>query len=431
MNPIEPQADLNRRSFLKGSSFATLMMMLGGVEITAQEADKKTAAPKVEKKIGAPVKCGVIGVGTWGRDLIGHLSRLPNAPITAVSETYGASLRRAKSGAPNATPYEDYRQLLESKDVEAVIVATPTHQHKEIVLAALQAGKHVYCEAPMAHTIEDAKAIAQAAKNASKQIFQVGLQYRANPQHHHVLEFVRTGAAGALTLARAQYHKKESWRRTSPSPEREKELNWRLRQDTSPGLVGEIGIHSIDVASWFLRANPVSVTGFGSIMHWKDGRNVADTAQTIVEYPNGARIIYDATLTNSYEGNYDVFSGTDAAVLIRENRAWMFKEADSPLLGWEVYAKKDTFPATGEAGIALVANATQLIAQGLKPAEAAADGDSAAYYSLEAFIESINEKKAPEAGWKEGFAATVTALKANEAVNKNTKIALDAKLFEV
>lgn len=431
MNQKDVQADLNRRSFLKGGSFATLMMMMGAVEITAQTATTKPAAPKPEKKVGPPVKCGVIGVGTWGRDLITYLSRLPNAPITAVAETYGASLRRAKSGAPNATPFEDYRQLLDSKDVEAVIVATPTHQHKEIVLAALQAGKHVYCEAPLAHTIEDARAIAQAAKNASKQVFQAGLQYRANPQHHHVLEFVRTGAAGNLTLARAQYHKKESWRRTSPSSEREKELNWRLNQKTSPGLVGEIGIHSIDVASWFLRANPVSVTGFGSIMHWKDGRNVADTAQAIVEYPNGARMVYDATLTNSYEGNYDVYSGTDAAVLVRENRAWMFKEADSPLLGWEVYAKKDTFPATGEAGIALVANATQLIAQGLKPAEAAADGDQPAYYSLESFIECINEKKAPDAGWKEGFEATVVGLKANEAVNTNSKIVIDPKLFEV
>jgi len=429
MNPTEARAELNRRSFLKGGSFATMMMMLGAVEITAQEAKKVTPAPV--KKIGPPVKCGVIGVGTWGRELIGHLSRLPNAPIAGVAETYGASLRRAKTGAPNAETYEDYRKLLENKDVEAVVVATPTHLHKDIVIAALQAGKHVYCEAPMAHTIEDARAIAQAAKGASKQIFQVGLQYRTNPQHHHVLEFVRTGAAGALTTARAQYHKKESWRRTSPSPEREKELNWRLQQATSPGLVGELGIHSIDVASWFLRANPVSVTGFGSILLWKDGRNVADTAQVVVEYPGGVRMIYDATLTNSYDSNYDVFSGTDAAILIRENRAWMFKEADSPLLGWEVYAKKDTFPASGEAGIALVANATQLIAQGLKPAEAAANGDSPAYYSLEAFIESINEKKAPHAGWKEGFEATVTAIKANEAVNKNTKVTFDPTWFEV
>ncbi|MCD6050162.1 MAG: putative dehydrogenase [Verrucomicrobia bacterium] len=431
MNPIEPQADLNRRSFLKGGSLASLMMMLGGVEITAQDAaTKPAAAVKPAKKIGPPVKCGVIGVGAWGRDMIGHLSRLPNAPVTGVAETYGASLRRAKSGAPNAAQFEDYRKLLESKDVEAVVIATPTHQHKEIAIAALQAGKHVYCEAPLAHTIEDARAIAKAARE-SKQIFQVGLQYRANPQHHHVVDFVRTGAAGALTVARSQYHKKESWRRTSPSPEREKELNWRLRQDTSPGLVGEIGIHSIDVASWFMRANPVSVTGFGSILHWKDGRNVADTSQVVLEYPGGARMIYDATLTNSFEGNYDVFSGTDAAIMIRENRAWMFKEADSPLLGWEVYAKKDTFPATGEAGIALVANATQLIAQGLKPAEAAADGDSPAYYSLEAFIESINEKKAPHAGWKEGFEATVAALKANEAVNTNSKITFEPKWFEV
>ena len=429
MNPKEARAELDRRSFLKGGSFATMMMMLGAVEITAQEAKKPAPAPA--KKIGPPVKCGVIGVGAWGRDIIGHLSRLPNAPVTGVAETYGASLRRAKTSAPNAETFEDYRKLLESKEVEAVIVATPTHQHKDIVIAALQAGKHVYCEAPLAHTVEDAKAIAQAAKNASKQIFQTGLQYRANPQHHHVLEFVRTGAAGALTVARAQYHKKESWRRTSPSADREKELNWRLQQATSTGLVGELGIHSIDVASWFLRANPVSVTGFGSILQWKDGRNVADTAQVIVEYPGGVRMIYDATLTNSYDSNYDVFSGTDAAILIRENRAWMFKEADSPLLGWEVYAKKDTFPASGEAGIALVANATQLIAQGLKPAEAAANGDSPAYYSLEAFIESINEKKAPHAGWKEGYEATVTAIKANEAVNKNTKVTFDPKWFEV
>lgn len=429
MNPKEARAELDRRSFLKGGSFATMMMMLGAVEITAQEAKKPAPAPA--KKIGPPVKCGVIGVGAWGRDIIGHLSRLPNAPVTGVAETYGASLRRAKTSAPNAETFEDYRKLLESKEVEAVIVATPTHQHKDIVIAALQAGKHVYCEAPLAHTLEDSKAIAQAAKNASKQIFQTGLQYRANPQHHHVLEFVRTGAAGAITVARAQYHKKESWRRTSPSSDREKELNWRLQQATSTGLVGELGIHSIDVASWFLRANPVSVTGFGSILQWKDGRNVADTSQVIVEYPGGVRMIYDATLTNSYDSNYDVFSGTDAAILIRENRAWMFKEADSPLLGWEVYAKKDTFPASGEAGIALVANATQLIAQGLKPAEAAANGDSPTYYSLEAFIESINEKKAPHAGWKEGYEATITAIKANEAVNQNAKVTFDPKWFEV
>jgi predicted dehydrogenase len=430
MNPTEARAELNRRSFLKGSSFATMMMMLGAVEITAQETAKKPI-PAPAKKIGPPVKCGVIGVGAWGRELIGYLSRLPNAPITGVAETYGASLRRAKTGAPGAETFEDYRKLLESKEVQAVIVATPTHQHKDIVIAALQAGKHVYCEAPLAHTMEDAAAIAVAAKKATGQIFQVGLQYRANPQHHHVLEFVRTGAAGALTTARSQYHKKESWRRTSPNADREKELNWRMEQATSPGLVGELGIHSIDVASWFLRANPISVTGFGSILHWKDKRNVADTAQVVVEYPGGVRMIYDATLTNSYDSNYDVFSGTDAAILIRENRAWMFKEADSPLLGWEVYAKKDTFPASGEAGIALVANATQLIAQGLKPAEAAANGDAPAYYALEAFIESINEKKAPHAGWKEGYEATVTAIKANEAVNKNAVVKFDPKWFEI
>ncbi len=432
MNPNEQNPDFNRRDFLRGGSFATLMMLLGGVEITAQEANSKKKVPEPEKKpVGPPVKCAVIGVGTWGRDLIAHLSRLPNAPIVAVCETYPASLRRATAAAPKAEGVNDYRKVLENKEVEAVVVATPTHQHKDIVIAALQAGKHVYCEAPMAASIEDAKAMAQAAKAASKQIFQVGLQYRANPQHHHVVEFVRTGATGNITLARSQFHKKESWRRTSPNADREKELNWRLQKDLSLGLVGEAGIHSLDVASWFLRSQPVSVTGFGGVMHWKDGREVPDTVQTVVEFDHGVRMVYDATLTNSYDGNYDIFCGTDSAVVLRENRAWMFKETDSPLLGWEVYARKDNFFGSGETGIALVANATKLIALGMKPAEGPSDSDSPVYYSLEEFIGNINDKKAPSAGYKEGVASTILAVKANEAVLKGNKITFDKAWFEV
>src|SRR6185436_20950140 len=128
--------------------------------------------------------------------------------------------------------------------------------------------------------------------------------------------------------------------------------------------------------------------------------------QAVFEYPGGVRMSFDCTLTNSYDSTYDMYCGTDAAIIIRENRAWMFKEADSPWLGWEVYARKDEFFGNNESGIALVANATKLLAQGKKPAEGAADSDTPVFYAIEEFINNINDNKQPTCSFKEGFAAT-------------------------
>ncbi len=219
--------DFNRRDFLRGTSVATVMAMMGGIPIRAQE--KKDEAPTETKRGGGPpINCGVIGCGVHGREIITTLGRLPNAPVIGVCDTYPAFLRRAKEGAPKSEGYDDYKKLLDNKEIKAVFIATPTHQHKEIVIAALAAGKHVYCEAPLAHTIEDARAIAKAAKATEKVNFQAGLQYRSEPQRLFMLPFMRSGSAGKYIKARAQWHKKQSWRRTSPNPEREKELNWRL-----------------------------------------------------------------------------------------------------------------------------------------------------------------------------------------------------------
>src|SRR5208282_3745165 len=101
------------------------------------------------------------------------------------------------------------------------------------------------------------------------------------------------------------WHKKTSWRVSSPNPAREKALNWRLYKSTSLGLIGEIGSHQIDEVSWFLNARPLAVTGFSSLVLWnkdnQDDRDVPDTVQAVIEYPDGAKLIYDATLANSFD----------------------------------------------------------------------------------------------------------------------------------
>lgn len=421
--------NIDRREFLRAGSVGALGLLAGNVTKLSAASATKPAAAAAEGDPGPPVNLAVIGVGPWGREILANLSQIPAARIHTVCETYPAYLRRATRAAPDAKTVEDYREVLDDPEVQAVIVSTPTHQHREIAVAALEAGKHVYCEAPMAASIEDARAIAKAAKAANDQVFQVGQQSRADPQHHHVLQFVRTGALGDLAMARAQWHKKESWRRVSPSREREREINWRLSRDVSTGLMGEIGLHQIDVASWFLNHRPVAVHGFGGIMHWNDGRDVPDTVQAIFEYPNGVNFLYSASLANSYDASHDVYQGSDGAILLRNNQAWMFREPDAPLLGWEVYARKDEF--FQQTGISLVADATQLLAQGLDPATDGGEGDPPILSALEDFVSCIQESRAPEAGYQEGFEAAVVAIKANEAVLSRERIVYQDKWFEL
>jgi predicted dehydrogenase len=455
MNNQNDVSGINRRDFI--GSFSSLMTLMGGVAITQSQEKKEGEAP--ERYAGPPINCAVIGCGQWGREILTNLSRLPKANVTAICDTYAPYVRRSQALAPKAEKLEDYRRVLDNKDVHAVVVATPTHLHKDIVLSAIQAGKHVYCEAPLAHTMDDARAIAKAARDAKAINFQAGLQQRSDPEIVHILNFVRSGAAGTAFLARSQHHKKNSWRRSSPNPDFDQELNWRLRKESSVGLVGELGIHNIDAAGWFMNSRPTAVTGFGSLILWDDGRDVPDTIQAVVEYNRGARLMYDASLCNSFDAEYDLYYGTSATVMLRDRRGWMFKEVDSPLLGWEVYARKETF--FREVGIVLAANATKLAAQGenaLIDTQTATQGSL--YYALEAFlvntdlvktgrdnfvanfgsddeaalvdyIKDVLKNRVPAADWKQGYEATVTAIKSNEAVMKGTRLALPNELFDI
>lgn len=456
-NPSDDSSDFNRRDFLKGSSAATLAALVGGTPLVAPSARAAEDPKRAVTQSGQKVKVAVVGCGVWGREILNTLARLPSVDVVALADTYQAMLRRAKEAAPGAESFTDYTKILENKEIQAVVVATPSHQHKDVVVAALKAGKHVFCEAPLAHSIEDARAIAEAAKAAPFQNFQSGLGLRSDPQRRFLLDFIRAGAAGRTVKARAQSHKKQSWRRTSPNPEREKELNWRLAAETSPGLIGEISIHALDNIAWYLGARPTAVTGFGSTILWDDGREIPDSVETVFEFPKGALVNCEVTLANSFDAEYEMLYGSDAAVMLRGNKAWMFKEVDAPLLGWEVYARKDTFYK--ETGIALVANATKLIAHGDKPVEDAPYTNTPLFYALESFAYNTDviwtaakdfveqfgdeDKKAladavtaasvnnkPAATWRDGYEATVMALKGNEAVMKKARVEIPASLFE-
>ncbi len=416
--------EIDRRDFIKLAA-AAMLTIFSEEELLAGEPFQMPVPA------GAPVKFGVIGIGQWGREILATLSRLPSAEVTAICDAYEPYLKRGSEVAPKAANFTDYRRLLEAKEVEAVVIATPSHQHKEIALAALQAGKHVYCEAPLATTIEDARAIALAAQQLPKQIFQAGLQGRSNALYQHVLQFVKSGVLGTTAQVTAQWNKKQSQRRAAPTPERERELNWRLYNKTSCGLMGEIGLHQLDLVNWYLKSYPTAVTGFGSTLNWNDDRETPDTIQCIFEYPNKIRVLYTATLASSFSEAFTLFQGSNASLMMRERRGWMVKEADSPLLGWEVYARKEQI--NNESGICMVADATKILEAGKEPGKEGAlePSQTALFRAFDNFARSIRESTRAVCPALDAYQATALAIKTHEAILAGTRLAFDKSLFEL
>jgi predicted dehydrogenase len=420
---------LDRRSFIGAGSAMALGLLMGGGRVYAEEF-VPAPTPGGDGPV-TPVGCAVIGLGEQGRALLTALTNVPGADIRMVCDHYAGAHARALEIVPKATAVAEAKAVLDDATVQAVWIATPTHLHKELAIAALQAGKHVYCEMPMAGTIEDARAIAKAAQAAGKQVFHAGLQQRTDPQHLHVVKFVRTGALGKLAQARGFWHRRTSWRRAAASDQRQQALNWRLAKATSTGLMGEVGIHHVDVASWYIKALPQAVTGFGGIMAWADGREVHDTVQCVLEFPGGVRFSYDATLANSYDGAGELFQGSEAAVLLRDHRAWMFKETDAPALGWEVYAFREK--VGDETGIALVADATKILAAGKQPGEnrEVDPRRTPLACACEAFLAAVREQRPSACNALTGFQATVTALKAHEATATGSRIVLQPEWYQL
>ncbi|HEY3863050.1 MAG TPA: Gfo/Idh/MocA family oxidoreductase [Verrucomicrobiae bacterium] len=474
MNNRNDLQDSNRREFLKNASFATAMAIMGGVELRASETPGAApAAPDPAlTKIPAtpPINIAVIGLGEWGREILVQLGKINtdpkrekqnNFPVVAICDNYKNAFRRAAQHAPDAKQYEDYTQLLADPKVQGVIIATPTGTHKAIALAAIAAGKHVYCEAPLANTVEDAREIAKAARPLVKTLFQAGLQQRSHPQIEFLLPFIRSGALGVNIMVRAQWHKNTSWHTAAASAERDAAINWRLVQATSTGLLGEEGIHQIDSVCNFLKGRPRAVTGWSStIRSYDDHRSVPDTVQAVFEYPHGVNFFHDLTICNSYENAYEVYLGDESAMMMRDFKAWLFKESNAALGGWEVYARHDQF--YGATGIALVAGASKQTtlagsAESFNPydqiplyyaldcftdragrltAEVASQteiyGETLDLNTLAEYLKTVPALNAkPIATWQDGLDATIIAIKANEAALHKQKIVLEKEFFEI
>ncbi|MEQ8850362.1 MAG: Gfo/Idh/MocA family oxidoreductase [Phycisphaerales bacterium] len=403
---------LDRRSFMVRTAGG-----LAAMSLVPSVAMGRSAAVQPS---GASV--AVIGAGRQGRDILSELARIPGATVTAVCDINDRRLASSLRRAAGAEGYASVDELMNAADTfDAVVVATPTPTHRAIGERAIESGKHVYLECPLAHTVEDCAALASAARSSGA-VVAAGLQGRANPVYSLARGFFLSDSVRDCVSMRAQHNRKTSWRLPVRGGQSEAEINWRLNPEVSTGLAGEWGTQQFDVFHWYTGRYPVAVRGWGSVRLHRDGREIPDTINCILEFDDGTVLDYAATLANSYEDKYEVFYGTNAAIKLAWSHGWMFKEADAPTQGWEVYANRQQFH--NAEGITLIAGATQLAEQG-KLKEGVGLPNSSLWYALDDWVGAIGEGGSPACSVDEAARATAVGIAAHRAVMDEKRVEID------
>jgi predicted dehydrogenase len=331
MSPAPASSPPSRREFLK-----RLAVFAGSSAVVAQLpwwAPLRAAPPG--GSAADRVRLAVVGTGTRGRALLSHLLLTPGVGIAALCDDYAPHLQRAvdlvvKGTGTKPATFTDHRQLLDRPDIDGIIIATPLHQHAHICLDGFAAGKHVFCEKSLAYTIEECQAIADAHRAAGRRVFQVGHQRLYSPAYLRAVELVQAGEIGPITQIRAYWHRNGNWRNPVPSPELERKLNWRLYREYSCGLTTELASHHLQVANWFLGAPPLSCVGYGSINHWKDGREVYDNVNLLYRYPNGVHLVWDSLISNRYYGWEVQMMGPKGTIEAETGRIFAEKPPPAP-----------------------------------------------------------------------------------------------------
>jgi predicted dehydrogenase len=406
--------ETDRRTFLIQTGALAAVAIVPGMAFAA------------DVQLNAQVSVAIIGMGRQGRAIAGELQKIKGVKVAAICDVDPGRLRSGARRVAGVATFDTHTQLLDTaKDVSAVFIATPTHTHRKVLEDAIAAGKHVYCEAPLASNIDDCKAITAAAR-ATSTTCAAGLLARSNPVYKLARTFFRSDSVRDLVAMRAQSNDKTTWRNPSSDPAREKALNWRLDPDLSTGLAGELGTHQFDVFHYYRNAYPTSIQGQGSIQLYDDGRKVNDTISATLSFPDNTVLQYAATLGNSFEGTHEVFYGSNAAIKLAWTHGWLFKESDAPTQGWEVYANRQQFH--NEEGITLIADATQLASQG-KLKSGVGLPNPPLYYALGDFLKSITENSPIATSIPEGARATIIGILADQAIRTGETVTIDPELL--
>jgi predicted dehydrogenase len=362
----------SRRSFIKKTATAAAATA-ATAKFLKTPVYGQSQAPSTGRVIGANdrIAVGYIGVGSQGMAHVRHQkthAQANNIVQAAVCDLYQKRLQGAQKyiGLPDSAAYADHRKLLERKDIDAIVVATVDNWHAQVAIDAMEAGKHVYGEKPLARYLEEGFAIYDTVQR-TKKVFQIGSQYCADPMIHQAAAWIKEGKLGPLVWGQGSYcrnnPKNDEWQYAIDQDANESNLDWNRWLGQAPkipfnpqhyfswhkyytynsGIVGNLLPHKF-LPLMLATGNPefprrVVCTGTRKI---STNREITDTTHLLTEFPSGLTLVIAGTTCNEF-GLPDVLRGRKARLEFSSSSNYAELKPDR-IFSEEVEAEKFTHP---------------------------------------------------------------------------------------
>ena len=332
---------LNRRSFLKVAGTATAETLLGAKVIALTAAQSAPAAPIAAND---HIQIALIGAGGQGQGDTKTAVQVPGVKLVAVADCYDGRLAHSKElWGDDVFTTRDYREVLARKDIDAIIVGTPDHWHKQVSVDAMKAGKDVYCEKPMIHLYSDGPEMIEAAR-ATNRILQIGSQRVSSMIYVKAKELLASGAIGQLNMVTAHWDRNSSigaWNYTVPPDASTETCDWPRFLGTAPkipfnaehffqwrkwkaygtGVAGDLFVHLFSGTHFITGTNgPNRGMATGGLRFWKDGRDVPDVMLGLFDYREGFNLSLRVNFVDGGEESEGlIFTGSEGTMEIAFN----------------------------------------------------------------------------------------------------------------
>ena len=402
---METKQDLSRREFLKDSALAGASLAVLG-----------SLAPAHVLGANDKIRIGVLGSGGRAQYLMTLFKKFPATQFVAVCDVYGPHREEAlKIAGPEAKGYVDYREVLDRQDLDAVLIGSPDHWHKQMLIDSVRAGKDVYLEKPIMHSIEEGVEMVRAVEE-TKRIVQTGTQQRS--WEHYILgkHIVDSGKLGRVTFIHTYWYQNYlewtanppeidtsqlDWKRfLGSAPDQpfsaEKYLLWRHYWDFGGGILADLLTHWIDVIQWYMgQTAPKTATTTAQLYIFK--WEAPDAVTTTLEYPGDFMVTFNGAYNNSVDDGGIEFRGTEATLKIDREHLAVYPEG----VKW--------VPGT----------------QAPEPEIFVRSERDGAIDNVKNFLDCMRSRKTPNANIQAGFEAARTSWIGNIALKRGMKTVWD------
>ncbi|MDU1892424.1 MAG: Gfo/Idh/MocA family oxidoreductase [Dysgonomonas sp.] len=418
--------NLSRRDFLKNMGAAGGGLMLSSLPLLHMFAQNNHKDAE-----GGKARLALIGTGSRGMYHVNHLLQIPQAEVVAICDIYQPHLDNAAKAFPKAKQYKDYNDAIADPNVDGILISTPLHMHAPISIAGLKAGKHVFCEKSMAHTLDQCKEMYETYKESGKVLY-IGMQRLFDPKYLKAIELIKDGTIGQIVALRNFWYRNNDWRRPVPEPSLERQINWRLYKEYSGGLMTELASHQLQMGTWVNKSLPDYITGFGDNIFWKDSRDVYDSVSVIYHYSNGLRMTFESIISNKRYGMDEQVLGHKGTLELAQGLLYMENPKPAPgiqqLINQIEHKVFDSIPFAGPSWVPETASNTKgepildnlQTHDGSNTTGAAVDDGSKALVA--AFCSSVITGKAMPMLVEEAYYSSVLALLGNKAMEERAVI---------